>query len=56
MATATATCGWCKTKNLAKVPFNSNDGQGLETHTIPNSRRKCEGQSTAPGYHARTKR
>ena len=50
-----AQCGWCKTKGLEKATSNG-DGKGLETHTVPNSRRICEGQTTAPGYQQRTKR
>lgn len=50
-----ATCGWCKTKGLSKVISNG-DGKGLETHSLPNSHRTCEGLATAPGYQHRTKK
>ena len=54
-ATATATCGWCKAKGLDKVKSNG-DGRGVEEHNRPNTRQKCEGMSTAPGYTRRPKR
>lgn len=50
-----AVCGWCKQKNLSKVTGNG-DGKGLETHSLPNTRRTCEGLATAPGYQKREKR
>lgn len=39
-----AICGWCKTKELR----NDKGVDGLEPHTLPNSRRPCEGPSTSP--------
>lgn len=41
-----ARCGWCSTSNLNKQ--SNGDGQGLESHNLPNSRRKCEGPGTSP--------
>lgn len=49
-----AVCGWCKTKGLNKVT-NNGDGKGLETHTLPNSRKVCDGLATAPAYQRREK-
>ena len=41
-----AKCGWCNSSGLAKQ--SGPGGQGLEVHTLPNSRRKCEGPGTSP--------
>ena len=49
-----AQCGWCKAKELQKQ--NGSEGVGLEPHRIPNTFKKCEGQSTAPGYQKREKK
>ena len=49
-----AQCGWCKQKNLTRE--NGEDGKGLETHYIPNTRKQCNGLATAPGYQRREKR
>jgi len=52
-----ARCGFCKTDNLHH-DTSKKDGQGLESHYLPNTRKTCEGPITSSytGKQSRSER
>jgi len=52
-----AMCGFCKTKDLHH-DTSKKDGQGLESHYLPNTRKTCEGPITSSytGKQSRSER